>query len=73
MTTDEKMAGKLRYIALVFEENEIARTHEIVSHWSVDGGSTVKEIVRQRWNFSPPKSIPEVEEYRIDLPGRHRT
>ena len=24
-------------------------------------------IVRQQWNFSPPKTIREVEEYRVEL------
>jgi hypothetical protein len=58
---------RIRCIALVFEENEIARTQEFVLRWSADGGSTVKEIVRQQWNFSPPESIREVEEYRAEL------
>ena len=58
---------KLRRVSLVFEENEIARTQEFVLRWSADGGSTVKEIVRQQWNFSPPDSIREVEEYRAEL------
>jgi hypothetical protein len=60
---------RLRCIALVFEENEIARTQEFVLRWSSDGGSRVKEIVRQQWNFSPPESIREVEEYRAELSG----
>src|ERR1700741_2935621 len=35
---------------------------------SPDGnGSSVKEIVRQQWNFGPPSSIREVEEYRVEL------
>jgi hypothetical protein len=60
---------RVRCIALVFEENEIARTQEFVLRWSADGGSTVTEIVRQQWNFSPPDSIREVEEYRAELSG----
>ena len=60
---------RLRCISLVFEENEIARTREFVLRWSADGGSTVKEIVRQQWNFSPPDSIREVEEYRAEFSG----
>ena len=60
---------RLRCIALVFEENEIARTQEFVLRWSSDGGSTAKEIVRQQWNFSPPESIRQVEEYRAELTG----
>ncbi len=58
---------KLSCISLVFEENETARTQEFVLRWSPDGGTSVKEIVRQQWNFSPPESIREVEEYQVDL------
>src|ERR1700736_4556641 len=56
---------RLRCISLVFEENETARTQEFVLRWSSDGGSSVKGLVRQQWNFSPPESIREVEEYRV--------
>jgi hypothetical protein len=58
---------RLKCISLVFEENETARTQEFVLRWSPDGGSSVKEIVRQQWNFSPPDSIREVEEYEVEL------
>jgi len=58
---------RLKCISLVFEENETARTQEFVLRWSPDGGSSVKEIVRQQWNFSPPDSIREVEEYQFEL------
>jgi hypothetical protein len=57
----------LRRISLVFEENETERTQEFVLRWSGDGGRSFREIVRQQWNFSPPNSIREVEEYRVDL------
>ena len=60
---------KLRCISLVFEENEIARTQEFVLGWSQGGEGGVKEIVRQQWNFSPPESIREQEEYQVDLSG----
>jgi hypothetical protein len=53
----------------VFEENAIARTQEFVLRWSSDGGSTVREVVRQQWNFSPPDSTREVEEYQVQLSG----
>jgi hypothetical protein len=58
---------RLKHISLVFEENEIARTQEFVLRWSPDGGDSVREIVRQQWNFSPPETVREVEEYRVDL------
>jgi hypothetical protein len=57
----------LRCISLVFEENETERTQEFVLRWSEDGGSTLKEIVRQQWNFSPAGAIREVEEYQVEL------
>src|SRR5229473_496192 len=58
---------RLRCISLLFEENETARTQEFVLRWSPDGGNSVKEIVRQQWNFSPPNSVREVEEYQVEL------
>ena len=58
---------RLQCVSLVFEEDEIGRTQEFVLRWSSDGGNTLKEIVRQQWNFSPPGSIREVEQYRVDL------
>lgn len=58
---------KLKRISLVFEENESARTQEFVLRWSSDGNS-FHEIVRQQWTFSPPSTVREAEEYRVDLP-----
>ena len=58
---------RLRRISLAFEENEIKRTQEFVLRWSPDGGRSFREIVRQQWNFSPPETIREVEEYRVEI------
>ena len=58
---------RVRRICLVFEENETVRTQEFVLRWSPDGGSSLKEIVSQQWNFSPPESIREVEEFQVEL------
>jgi len=58
---------RLRCVSLVFEEDETQRTQEFALRWSSDGGSTLKEIVRQQWNFSPPESTREIEEYQVDL------
>src|SRR6266852_920228 len=60
---------RLRRISLVFEETETERTQEFVLRWSPDGGRSFREIVRQQWNFSPPKTIREVEECQVDLSG----
>ena len=38
-----------------------------MSRWSSDGGSPLRDIVRQRWNFRPPEAIREIEEYQVDL------
>ena len=57
----------LKHISLVFEENEITRTQEFLLRWSSDGGSSFREIVRQQWNFSPPDSVREVEDYAVEL------
>ena len=58
---------RLKHVSLVFEENETARTQEFVLRWSPEGGSSSKEIVRQQWNFSPPETTREVEEYQVEL------
>jgi hypothetical protein len=58
---------RLRRISLVFEERETARTQEFVLRWSPDGGTSFREIVRQQWNFSPPETIREDEEYQVEL------
>ena len=58
---------RLKCVSLVFEEDERARTQEFVLRCFSDGGSTIKEIVRQQWNFSPPESVREVEQYQVDL------
>ena len=60
---------RLIRIALAFEETETERTQEFVLRWSGDGGRSFREIVRQQWNFSPPSTSREVEEYRVELSG----
>ena len=58
---------KIKRIQLIFEENESSRTQELVLRWSSDGGISFEKIVRQQWNFSPPETRREAEEYRVDL------
>ena len=57
---------RLKLISLIFEENETSRTQEFVLRWSSDSGTSFREIVRQ-WNFSPPETVTEVEEYKVEL------
>jgi len=54
-------------IRLVFKEQEFARTQEFVLRWSEDGGISWKDIVRQQWNFSPPTTVDECEDYSVEL------
>jgi len=58
---------RLKRIALVFEENDTRRTQEFVLRWSADGGQSFREIVRQQWNFSPPETVRELQEYEVEL------
>jgi hypothetical protein len=54
-------------IWLVFEETAAERTQEFVLRWFSDGGHSFQEIVRQQWNFSPPDTTRETEDYRVEL------
>jgi hypothetical protein len=58
---------RLKRISLVFEEREAARTQEFVLRWSSDAGKSFREIVRQQWNFSPPQTVRETEEYQVEV------
>ena len=59
----------LRRINLMFHEGEQERTQEFVLRWSPDRGQSYREIVRQQYNFSPPGTTWEIEDYEIDLDG----
>jgi hypothetical protein len=58
---------KLGRISLVFEETATPRTQEFVLRWSADSGHSFREIVRQQWNFSPPQTTREIEDYQVEL------
>lgn len=61
---------QIRHVHLEFEEDEMQRTQEFALHWSADAdGRSNQEIVRQQFNFSPPHSCREVEDYRVALVG----
>jgi len=57
----------VKHIRLAFQEDEQPRTQEFVLRWSSDGGKTFKEIARQQYNFSPPHTNREEEDYSVDL------
>jgi hypothetical protein len=58
---------RLRRIRLVFHEEEHSRTQEFVLRWSSDGGQSYRQFVRQQYNFSPPDTTREVEDYAMNL------
>jgi hypothetical protein len=58
---------RLTRIFLVFEEHEGMRSHQFVLRWAQGIGEPYREIVRQQWNFSPPGTVREVEDYRVQL------
>lgn len=59
----------IRRIHLVFHEDEQQRTQEFVLRWSPDVGQSYKEIVRQQYNFTPPDTSQEIEDYTVYLAG----
>jgi hypothetical protein len=58
---------QLMRINLVFKETETSRTQEFVLRWRSEADQGFRETVRQQWNFSPPQTEREIEDYRVDL------
>ena len=58
---------RVRHIRLLFQEDERQRTQEFVLRWSSDSGQSYREIVRQQYNFSPPATTSECEDYDVNL------
>lgn len=56
-------------IYLLMNEYERSRTQEFVLRWSGDHGRTYREILRQQYNFSPPGTTREQEDYTVELSG----
>ena len=60
---------RIKRMHLEFHENELERTQQFVLRWSSNGGQSYREIVRQQYNFSPPATTSECEDYTVDLDG----
>jgi hypothetical protein len=58
---------RLKRINLVFNETETNRAQEFVLRWRSEADQGFREIVRQQWNFSPPQTASEIEDYQVDL------
>ena len=59
----------IRRVALEVEEPEVARTQELQLAISTDGGRTYRELVRQEYNFSPPGTTFEREDWAVMAEG----
>ena len=59
----------LRRVGLEVEECEVARAQEIRVAVSGDGGRTYRDLVRQEYNFSPPGTTFEREDWAISAEG----
>ena len=60
---------RIKHIRLEFHEEKYPRTQQFVLRWSPGKGQSYQEIVRQQYNFSPPETFSEVENYAVDLAG----
>ena len=58
---------RIKRIWLRFVETEAERTQEFSLRWRPEKDASEREIVRQRWNFSPTGSNTEIEDYKVDL------
>jgi hypothetical protein len=56
----------IRRIALEVEEPEVDRTQELQLAISTDGGRTYRELLRQEYNFSPPGTTYEREDWAVE-------
>jgi len=59
----------IRRVALEVEETEVVRTQELQLAVSSDGGRTYREVLRQEYNFSPPGTTFEREDWAMPAGG----
>lgn len=59
----------VRGVHLEIEEREVSRTQELQLAISQDGGQTYREILRQEYNFSPPGTVFEREDWTLVADG----
>ncbi len=60
---------QVRHIHVAFHEDDQHRTQEFLLRWSSDSGRSYREIVRQQYNFSPPDTAREIEDFAVELDG----
>ena len=59
----------LRQVSVEVEENQASRTQELQLAVSHDGGNTYRELLRQEFNFAPPGTTFEREEWTVAAGG----
>jgi hypothetical protein len=59
----------IRRVALEVEEPGVARTQELQLAASHDGGLSYRELLRQEYNFSPPGTTFEREDWAVNAEG----
>jgi len=59
----------IREIGLEVEETEVSRAQELHLALSRDGGRTYQEFIRQEYNFAPPGTTFEREQWRVNGEG----
>ncbi|WP_447985060.1 hypothetical protein [Nitrospira sp. Nam74] len=55
----------LHRVTLEVEEPDVSRTQELALSISVDGGQTYRQILCQEYNFSPPGTTFEHEQWQV--------
>ena len=58
---------RINRIRLVFDEQQTARAQELVLRWLPEGEQSYRELRRQGYNFSPPGTTREVEDFTVNL------
>jgi hypothetical protein len=58
---------RINRIRLVFDEQQMARVQEFALRWLPEGEQSYRELRRQGYNFSPPGTTREVEDFTLNL------
>ncbi len=56
-------------ISILFEEKETQRMQEFALDWKAEEDGVARELRRQQFNFSPPNTVFEREEFEVSLQG----
>jgi hypothetical protein len=59
----------IREITVEVEEEDMSRTQELHLTMSRDGGQTYRDVVRQEYNFAPPGTTFEREQWSVNGEG----